>query len=829
MNQDSLFREALAKPSGERQAFLDQACSGNPELRAGVDALLARHQESEAEKSAVPENDFVENLLAANIISQQLAGNPMQSDQGPTVDLPIGDAVEGIVIAGRYTLLKKIGEGGMGEVWVAKQTQPVKRNVALKLIKEGMDTKLVLARFEQERQALALMDHPNIARVLDGGMTADRRPFFVMELVNGLPLTQFCDEGKLGVRERLQLFIPICQAVQHAHQKGIVHRDLKPSNILITIIDGRPIPKVIDFGVAKATGGKLTDETMATQFGVVIGTLEYMSPEQAGFSGADIDTRSDIYSLGVILYELLTGRRPFQNSELKKAAFDEMIRMIREVEPSKPSARLSTDNALPSLAAIRRTEPRQLTNLLKGDLDWVIMKCLEKQRDRRYESASALAREVERYLGDEAVEARPPSAGYRLRKFVKRNKGRVLAAALLVLALIGGMIGTTYGLLRAEEQRQRAIEEQQKAEKARDEEHKARADAVSAAQSEKDAKLKAQSEQQKAEKAQATTAEQRQLALDTVRDVLLRVDDLMKNDVKLAPLRIEIIRRMMVDVDRIRDHAVKNPLEDRTEAVALTRIGEIYFKANRIQDAVEWFTKAYKILKVQADGSPKDPNALRNLAMISNQLGDAHWRLGNGMRSRELHADALRLHKACRPMLDKPQQEMERTDVALEIANSYRLVAYDDLRLGDPEKAVENNLIADAGYAALPSPLNNFLMVRRWRSELQVRLGDARSRFGEIELAHKHYLAALEDRMQLDRQGLRPSSTTTLIKTDVGQSYMYLGDYFLMARHDPASAWIEYGRAQRLFEKLLKEDPDNLDLRQRVASGWYRIGMTAPK
>src|SRR5262249_22925459 len=259
----------------------------------------------------------------------------------------------GAVIAGRYTLVEKIGEGGMGEVWVAKQTEPVKRKVALKLIKAGMDSKAVLQRFEQERQALALMDHPHIARVLDGGMTPERRPVFGMELVHGLPLTKFCDEAKLGIRPRLELFAAICQAVQHAHHKGIVHRDLKPANILVTIIDGRGVPKIIDFGVAKAVSGRLTEESLSTQFGAVVGTLEYMSPEQAGFAGEDIDTRADIYSLGIILYELLTGLRPFDRKRLKKAAFAEMIRIIKEEEPSKPSTRISTDELAPSMAALR--------------------------------------------------------------------------------------------------------------------------------------------------------------------------------------------------------------------------------------------------------------------------------------------------------------------------------------------------------------------------------------------------------------------------------------------------------------------------------------------
>ncbi|MFO0876117.1 MAG: serine/threonine-protein kinase [Gemmataceae bacterium] len=346
----------------------------------------------------------------------------------------------GVVIGGRYTLGEKIGEGGMGEVWVAWQTEPVKRQVALKLIKTGMDSKAVLARFEQERQTLALMDHPHIARILDGGLTHDRRPFFVMELVHGLPLTSYCDEARLTLRQRLDLFVPICQAVQHAHQKGIIHRDLKPSNILVTVVDGKAIPKVIDFGVAKATGSQLTDEAVTTQMGAMVGTLEYMAPEQAGLT-ADVDTRADIYALGVVLYELLTGLRPFDSQRLRKAALEALLRILREEEPPRPSTRLAGSDTAETLASLRQTEPRKLSTLLRGEPDWIVMKCLEKQRDRRYETANGLARDIQRYLADEVVEARPPSASYRLRKFLGRNKGQVLAASLVGLAVLGGITG----------------------------------------------------------------------------------------------------------------------------------------------------------------------------------------------------------------------------------------------------------------------------------------------------------------------------------------------------------------------------------------------------
>src|SRR5262245_33854145 len=322
-NARDLFLAALERPPAQRPAYLEAACGGDVALRGRVEALLRAHDEPGAFLSEA------EPPTAA-----------------AATDTSAGDAA-GAVVAGRYTLLERLGEGGMGEVWLARQHEPVKRQVALKLIKAGMDSKAVLARFEAERQALALMDHPNIARVLDGGLTAGRRPFFAMELVNGLPLTRYCDQARLGIRARLELFVAICEAVQHAHQKGIIHRDIKPSNILVTMLDGRPVPRVIDFGVAKALGGKLTDESLSTQCGAVVGTLEYMAPEQAGYSGSDIDTRADVYSLGVILYELLTGLRPLDGRRLRQTPLNEVIRIIREDEPAAPSARLSTEEALP--------------------------------------------------------------------------------------------------------------------------------------------------------------------------------------------------------------------------------------------------------------------------------------------------------------------------------------------------------------------------------------------------------------------------------------------------------------------------------------------------
>jgi eukaryotic-like serine/threonine-protein kinase len=428
VTDESIFAAAIAIPiPAERAAYLDRACAGDPGLRSEVEALLAGHAASHALDR--PPVD-----LAATGAYQPPA------DPGVT----IGDRV------GPYKLLQEIGEGGMGTVYMAEQEEPVRRMVAVKIIRAGIDSKSVLARFEAERQALALMDHPNIAKVFDAGTTQRGSPYFVMELVKGVPVTAFCDENHLPLRDRLKLFIPVCQAIQHAHTKGIIHRDVKPSNVLVAMYDDKPVPKVIDFGVAKATSQRLTEKTLFTAFGAIVGTPEYMSPEQAKLNQLDIDTRSDVYALGVLLYELLTGTTPLDKARLGTAALLEILRLVREEDPPRPSTRLSTADGRAGIAANRGSDPARLSRLVRGELDWIVMKALEKDRARRYETAAGLGHDVERHLNGDAVAACPPTLGYRLRKAYHRNRGLVTAGVAVGLVML---LGTAVSLFQAHKAR----------------------------------------------------------------------------------------------------------------------------------------------------------------------------------------------------------------------------------------------------------------------------------------------------------------------------------------------------------------------------------------
>jgi eukaryotic-like serine/threonine-protein kinase len=570
-SESDIFRAAVKLTTARRAAFLDEACRGNRPLRDEVESLLRAHE---------PEGSFLQSPAVAI-----------------TIDKPISERPGSII--GPYKLREQIGEGGFGVVYVAEQEQPVRRKVALKIIKPGMDTKDVIARFEAERQALALMDHPNVARVLDAGATESGRPYFVMELVQGVTITDFCDKNSLPTRERLALFADVCRAVQHAHQKGIIHRDLKPSNIMVTLHDGKPVAKVIDFGVSKALSQQLTEKSIYTAYGQMIGTPSYMSPEQAEMSGLGIDTRSDIYSLGVLLYELLTGQTPLDARRLRSSAYAEILRIIREEEPPRPSLKISTlGEQATAIAQQRHTDPKQLRRDLSGELDWIVMKCLEKDRARRYETAIGLARDIERYLRDEPVEACPPSLRYRLGKVLRKHRGPAIAAGLVVLALLAGIVGTSLGLVRANAERRRAVMAEQAA-------------LVQARKAEKAAAEEAKQRKRADEEAAAAKA-----VRSFLQDDLLRQASLMQQ-VVLAPLATagsefkenptirELLERAAAQVapDKIDQKFPNLPL---VQAEVLKAIGDAY--AVEPSKAIEPLQRAVELYR-QARG-PDDPATL---------------------------------------------------------------------------------------------------------------------------------------------------------------------------------------------------------------------------
>jgi serine/threonine protein kinase len=553
MNEEEIFHEALARAApADRAVYLDGACAGDPARRAAVEALL---------RASVGATGFLECPAA-------------------TLDEPARDR-PGTVI-GPYKLLEQIGEGGFGVVFMAEQTEPVRRKVALKILKPGMDTRQVVARFEAERQALALMDHPHIARVFDGGATPTGRPYFVMELVKGVPITAYCDRHQLTPRQRLALFVGACQAVQHAHQKGIIHRDLKPSNVLVTVHDTAPVVKVIDFGIAKPLGQDLTDKTLFTGFAQMVGTPLYMSPEQAGQSGLDVDTRSDIYSLGVLLYELLTGTTPFDKRRFKQAACDEIRRIIREEDPPRPSTRLSeSKDALPAVAAQRHMEPAKLTRLVRGELDWIVMKAMEKDRNRRYESASAFATDVQRYLTDEPVLACPPSAAYRFGKFARRNKTTLVTLTVLGLAAIvaAGSLVVSHARISAES-----------GEKAK---------ALAAAKA---------SEQQ---------------ALESLKDALAAVDQMLTrvSEERLQflpqaePLRRDLLQDALKFYEKFLARKGDNPAVRRETALAFRRLGTLYHRLGDYRKSEDAYRRAFAMLDDLDAEAPLDPGTRAELVL----------------------------------------------------------------------------------------------------------------------------------------------------------------------------------------------------------------------
>jgi eukaryotic-like serine/threonine-protein kinase len=620
MNELDLFAGAIAiADPGERAVLLDRECGGQPELRARLDELLAAHVRS---------NPLLDQ-------PQQPFTSDRHGDAVVTTD-PAPQETAGTVIAGKYKLLQQIGEGGMGTVWMADQSAPVKRRVALKLMRvERAQSKTILSRFDAERQAIALMDHPHIARLLDAGATPSGQPFFVMELVKGVPLTGFCDAHKLGIPERLNLFMQICAAVQHAHQKGIIHRDLKPSNILVESHDGKPVPKIIDFGLAKATTGlQLTEHTLFTAFGSVIGTPLYMAPEQANFNAVDVDTRADIYALGVILYELLTGTTPIARETFKKAAWDEMLKLIREKEAPTPSSRLSAPDSAPSVAANRQMEPAKLGRFLKGELDWIVLKALAKERERRYETATGFARDVERFLKQEPVTAGPPTAVYRLRKFVRRNRGQVIAASLVLVALVVGVIGTTAGLFEARRQTEiardkerEASEEKQNALNAAEEERRAKKREAERAEGEYKAKLEADEKRKEAERNLAFAKKGNEILGSVFAGLDPKADY-----ATVAELRNALRDNLSKAVKELEGSAIGEPLE---VAAMQNTLGESLFGLGEASMAVEVHQKALTTRKAKL--GPDHPDTLISM----NNLAIAYTASGQVAKAMPLYEETL--------------------------------------------------------------------------------------------------------------------------------------------------------------------------------------------
>jgi serine/threonine protein kinase/tetratricopeptide (TPR) repeat protein len=814
-----LFLACLERESpGEREALLGEACRADEVLRRQVEALLRQHEQ------------------AGSFLEKPPAGEAGEGETGVAAPGRWTDPVEPALPSegpgsriGPYKLLQRLGEGGMGAVFLAEQEEPVKRRVAVKIIKPGMDSAHVLARFEAERQALAMMDHPHIARVLDAGATDRGRPYFVMELVKGITITKFCDQEQLTPKDRLELFIPVCQAVQHAHQKGVIHRDLKPSNVLIALYDGKPVPKVIDFGVAKATAQKLTERTLFTEVGQVVGTLEYMAPEQAELNNLDIDTRADVYSLGVLLYELLTGSPPFTAQELRSAAFTETLRIIREVEPPKPSTRLSSSEELPAIAAKRKLEPAKLARLLRGDLDWIVMKCLEKDRGRRYDTANGLAMDVQRYLADEPVLASPPSVRYRLGKFVRKHRGPVLAASVILVLLVGGIIGTSLGIVRAEWLRQIAEENRQTA---LDE----KANALAAAAAERLAKQNEAAQRKKAEASLLQAMEALRATTDDVVEHLIgakpalgpaekaflentlkrwqafateqgggeparqvrgegvfRVASLRhhlgEHDAALAGYREASVLwgKLAADIPAVHYYRQILARSHNDQGVVLAELG----KRAQAEDA---YRQALTILEKLAADFPAEPQYRRDLALSHNNLGNLLADLGKPDEAMAAHRQALDIQEKL--AAESPAVAQYRSD----LARSHNNLGIRLRRLGKPAEAeaayrqalgIRKKLVVD--FPDVPQYRGE---LARSHNDLGILLKNLGKR-AEAEAAYRQALT-IQDNLASDFPAV------PRYRIDLGGSQVNFG-HLLRANQQPEQALEWYAKAIANLESVVRQ------------------------
>jgi serine/threonine protein kinase len=794
----AIFHAARAIPDPDRRRdYVRQACGGDETLIAHVEALLAAAEGPDS------------------LLDRPAAGTPVATIDLPTMESP------GTVI-GPYKLIEQIGEGGMGTVYVAQQTAPVKRVVAIKLIKPGMDSKAVLARFEAERQALALMDHPNIAKVLDAGSTDSGRPYFVMELVKGVPITKYCDEHRLTPKERLELFIPVCQAIQHAHQKGIIHRDVKPSNILIALYDGRPVPKVIDFGVAKAAGQQLTDKTLMTGFGSVVGTLEYMSPEQAELNQLDIDTRSDIYSLGVVLYELLTGGTPLDRKRLKQAAFAEILRVIREEEPPKPSTRLSqSTDSLPSVSAQRHMEPAKLTKLVRGELDWIVMKALEKDRNRRYETANSFAMDIRRHLAEEQVLAAPPSASYRLRKFARKHRAALATVAAIVLALLAGLGASLWQMQRANHERDAKAAALAAEQQAREDETKARQQAFAALRS-----MTADVVERKFAQGAVLTADDRAFLRGIIAQfdafAAIKGDDAESRDVRAeGRYRVGNMRQTLGELREAEQDfdqalniyeqlAVDFPSEPRyRQRLAGTYISRGYLlsDAGRLQKAEQDYDQALNIYKQLALDYPSEPKYRQRVARSHNIRGILLHRTGRLKEAEQDYDQALNSFKQLAD--DFPSRPEFREELAQSQHNRGNLLA-DTGRPEEAKKAYDQNLSIDKKLVAdFPSRPN----LRQDLADTYTTRGILLRHMGRLQDSEKDLDQALSIQKQLATDF--PSQLEFRVK--LASSYNSRG-ILLYRTGRLKEAEQDYDQALNIQKQLAADFPSRPEFRGGLAS-----------
>jgi serine/threonine protein kinase/Tfp pilus assembly protein PilF len=786
---EAIFFAALERSPTERAAFLDQVCSGDADLRARIDRMLAAQSRL---------GGFLDQPPAQTV--------PAESQTGPPAE------AAGVVIAGRYKLLQRIGEGGMGSIWMADQLEPVKRRVAVKLIHSDRgSSQTILARFEAERQAIALMDHPHIAKLLDAGTTtaaetpgiAAGQPYFVMELIKGIPLNDYCDQHKLSIADRLTLFTQICSAVQHAHQKGIIHRDLKPSNILVENHDDRAVPKVIDFGLAKALSGQaLTERTLFTAFGTVAGTPLYMAPEQATFNAIDVDTRADIYALGVILYELLTGTTPIEREQLKTAGLDEVLRVIRENEPPTPSKRLSSTQTKPGVAANRQTEPVKLCRLLRGDLDWIVMKALAKERERRYETAGGLARDIERFLAHEPVLAGPPNAAYRLRKFVRRNRGQVLAGCLLLLALLLGLAGTTYGLIRAERRRVEAEKARAWAEKARDRTWEALDAMTSSVTGDSLSTQKAISDEQKkflrevlsyyqefaGEKADDEQSRARTAAaafrVSFIESLLGRKTEAVAAN-RLALAGYAKLATDFPDVPEYRQRLARSH----------NNLGTLLHDLGKWPEAEQQYRQALAIQEKLAADYPAVPQYRQDLGSSHDSLGYLLRDLGKPLEAKEQFRQALSIGEKL--AADLPAVPHHRQGVAASHNNLGALLA----GLGKRSEAEQQYRQALAIHEKLAADFRGVPEYRQGLASCHNNLGNLLAGLGKRPDAQQQYRKALAIREKLTVD----FPTVPQYQIDLGGSYCNLGN-LVRTSGQQSESLVWYNKAIRTLTGVYEQD-----------------------